>query len=285
MDVLKELGDWIDELLGDKPAPPQSIERAKAAVRAYRDDPASGVAWTGISKDEWCARFEVLLTDPAGLNQGSTKLCMPAACLYVLFRRLPEAMAGFCVGLARDGAGSIGDLRIEMSEAIRAYDVAAYVRGSLRAIVPVDYALLLAIQEEMSLTTIDSPDDIAADPGVDVDDMAAVFEAIGWFDVTDADETVAEIDAAEAGSDVLVAADMDAFAIFDGILAGSGGHAVVMKPPTSQTDGLVTYRFWSFGMQVNEHTLPVEGGIYAGRMSRASLEARLRGVVRVKLKA
>ena len=278
--LMDEFSAWIDDLLDVEKVPLQSQEAAAATIRAYREDNNAQSAWVGLPKADWCARVEMLLADPSILNQRPTDYCMPAACLYVLFKRVPSIMAEFCVRLGRDGAGSIGDLSITMTPEIRAYDVAAYARDQLSPIHPVDYVLFLAMQEEMSITDLDSPDSYAARPGFLVSNVEDLLKATDLFTVTRKDSPkVGDFANLDRGTEAVLVGDISLFSS-----AMLKGHAVVLVPPLELQGNQVTLRFWSWGMFQGQQTLPIEGGAYVARVTDSDFEANLRAVVFAKLR-
>lgn len=276
-----EFKAWIGDILDEEIVPPQTKEAAAAALRAYRADAAAGSAWTGLTKEDWCARIGLLLADPSILNQRPTGYCMPAACLYVLFKRVPAIMAEFCVGLARDGAGTIGDLHITMTPEIRAYDVASHAREKLEPIHPVDYVLFLAMQEEMSITDIEAPDSYAANPGLSLSNAEDLLAATDLFIVSRKnDPKVADFATLDGGTEAILFGSISLFssALFP-------DHAVVLVPPLGVEGNQVTLRFWSWGMFQGQQTPAIEGGAYVTKVSKSVFEAKLDGVVFAKLKA
>ncbi len=259
--------EFILCLLGSTPDP-AGIAAGQATIRAYRDDPNMGVAWVGVTKEAWCARIELLLGDPTKINQRNTDYCMPAACLFVLFKRVPEAMASFCVALARDGSGSIGDLKITMSKAIRDYDVFSFAT-KFQPVDPVDYALMLTIQNEMSTFSIDSPDDYSARPEVSTGPITDLLKDTGLFTVTTKDHAkVDDFQDLDPKTETVLIGDISFFSKRPFLPLGGGGrHAVVLVPPVTNKSGTVEFHFWSWGMYHGTETLDIEGDTYVQRVS------------------
>jgi len=263
---------FILGLLGITPDPAQ-IASAQAAIRIYRDDATMGVAWTGLDKKVWCSRIEALLADPTPINQNPTGYCMPAACLYVLFKRAPAAMANFCVGLARDGQGSIGNLTITMTKELRDYGVPAYAAAHEEGIDPVDYILMLAMQNQMSVTNITAPDDYASRPGFLVRNVTGLLSATNLFSaITSKDNpAIADLQNLDPKTDVLMFGDVNFFSTSPNLT----GHVVVLVPPIVKDGGIVTFHFWSWGVFKGNQTLDIEGNAYVKQVSEAAFSANI----------
>jgi len=263
---------FILGLLGVTPDKTQ-IESAQAAIRIYRDDATMGVAWTGLDKKDWCSRIELLVADPTPINQNPTGYCMPAACLYVLFKRAPAIMASFCIGLARDGHGSIGDLTITMTEELRNYGVPAYANEHQEGINPVDYILMLAMQNRMSTTSIKAPDDYASRPGFFVFNVTDLFKATNLFSsvTTMSNPHAADLQNLDPKTDVLMFGDTNFFSTSPSLT----GHVVVLVPPIIKDGGIVTFHFWSWGVFKGNQTLDIEGNAYVKQVSEAAFSANI----------
>ena len=263
---------FILGLLGTTPDNTQ-IESAQAAIRIYRDDPTMGVAWTGLKKEDWCSRIELLLADPTPINQNPTDYCMPAACLYVLFKRAPAAMAGFCIELARDGQGTIGDLTITMTQELRDYGVPAYAAEHKAGVDFVDFILMLAMQNQMSVTNIKAPDDYASRPGFLVRNVTGLLSATSLFSTikTKDNPQVADLQNLDSKTEVILFGDVTFFST----RPLPGGHAVVLVPPIVKDTGMVTFHFWSWGVFEGNQTLPIEGNAYVKQVSEAAFSANI----------
>jgi hypothetical protein len=278
--VVAAIEGLIDDLLDRETIPAQTLVQAKALLATYEGDASKGSAWTGLSKSDWCTRLDTLLSEPSLLDQGSTLYCMPAACLFVLFKRAPVLMAGFCVGLASDGVGRLGDLSIEMTQGIRTYGVVQHVTDKLKRIHPVDYVLMLAMQEAMSTTSIERPDSYAAAPGVLVSNMEDLLKATDLFHLTRIDSPkVGDFSNIDGATEAVLVGSMSLFSS-----AMFGEHAAVWQPPLVENGGQVTLRFWSWGLYQGMQTLPVEGGAYVAQVSVRGFERQLGSVIFVKLK-
>jgi hypothetical protein len=264
--VIEEL---ILSLLGSTPDQ-AGIAAGQTTIRAYRDDPNMGVAWRGLAKADWCARIELLLGDPAKINQRSTEYCGPAACLYILFKRTPAAMASFCVELARVGHGSIGELNITMTQEIRDYGVVDYAKNTkkVQPIDPVDYILMLAMQNQMSIFNIDSPDDNSAKPELSAGGITDILKDTNLFTVTSKDHaTIDDFQNLDSKTETVLIGDISFFSKKPFTIIGGGRHAVVLVPPVTVKSGIVEFHFWSWGMYQGTETLDIEGDTYVQRVT------------------
>jgi len=254
-------------------APPSevTIGRAQDHVRDYLSDEKTGTSWKGLDKKAWCDRVIELLGEPKKINQGQSKYCKPAACLFVLFSRVPVIMADFCVALASTGKGSINKLKIKMTKDIQDYGVPAYAAGETIKTDPVDFILLLAIQNAMSTFNIDSPDDHSASPSMSASDIEDVLDDTKLF-------TIKKISSPKASALTDQKADTDL------ILVGNSTfyldhqvfskHAAVVVPPLTADASSVKFCFWSWGMAKSEYT-DVEGGYYVKRATNNAFESNV----------
>ena len=234
---------FLLSLLGASPGG-QKIEDAQSAIRGFLANEGAVISWKGLDKKVWCDRIIELLGDPKKFDQGHTEYCLAAACLIVLFKRAPVTMADFCRDLANTGKGKINELTIAMTKEIQDYDVPAYAAQRVK---PVDFILLLAIQNAMSPSgffskKIKTPQD--ASPATLASNIKDILEGTKLFTITEINPNSPALTNQTADADIILVGWLK---FFKTALA-TQRHAVVLAQPMKEDGGKIVFRYWSWGM-------------------------------------
>lgn len=104
-------------------------QRAEALVHAFASRPGGGV-FTKIVRRRVAEGLMVRIWVPSAINQGTSSTCGPAALLYDLAVRDPEAYVQYVISLYENGLGRIGALEVRPGSDLKAFDPQGRVEAS-----------------------------------------------------------------------------------------------------------------------------------------------------------
>jgi hypothetical protein len=150
-------------------------DEALALVSHLARTAAPGV-FTSIRNRELCRDLRDRLADPGAIDQGTSRLCGPAAFVYGLATHDPVQYVNFVAGLYLSGAATVGGFSVRAGSDVRRYNPHGRVA-------PADWIALASIRDSENWF-FDYQSDDNAFPGITLPrELAAWFKKVGYQSV------------------------------------------------------------------------------------------------------
>ena len=255
-------------LLGQLPENVRKQETAKALDHAkewpaLNKDFGTGKylagRWNVDDRDGVSTRLQQLIATPHLLNQGSSKWCVVAAFLYVMFKRFPLTMAKFATGLYDSGEADIHKLKIKPNSILLDFQFKGDRAEFFKAIHmhPTDWMLMAAMYDASEAGNGKFTGDMSTHAPNDEDDLEKWFKGTKLYENIEDRYPISTIFATTSDAKDLRPSDTRDAVMFVKMNFVSGDvdiplspyteHATVLETPVTESGGSVAFTYWSWG--------------------------------------